>query len=135
MKTQKQVLSAVKNKELDRSCCEVIDSRDYSRLIDFFPASDWHHFGFGLKEGQDEPEIKAWTEAKILSELEEDLKFAIEKARNQRGISSSLMYEVIKMWLWILDDELAEKAEYEAYGWPLYRAVQEKYAMVLPAGL
>lgn len=131
MKTREQILEAVKNENTyDRGNCEFLDGRDYSRLVDFFPVSDWEAFGMGLKEGADGPTPKELTKENVIACLKEDLEFAFNKARSQRGISSGLMYEVIKMWMWVLDDELQAFDEYDSYGLPLYEAVKEKYFAV-----
>ena len=110
------------------SGCAYLDSRDYCRLADFFPASDWEVFGFSLKEGAEVPEPREWTRENILSQLRDDLDFAIEKAEGQRGISASLMYEVVKMWMWVLEDELQHADDdYDPYGLPFLREVRDKY--------
>jgi len=131
MLAQEVVLEAVINKSVgyNRDSCEMIDSRDYSRLSNFFPASDLEKFGYTLKDGvtPDHWEQTEWTEDNILKSLTKDLEFAVEKAHGERGISSSLMYEVIQMWLWILEDPLAKSRDYNSYGMPLYNKVAEKY--------
>ena len=42
----------------------------------------------------------------ILKQLEEDVDFGFEKALNQRGLSAPAMYIVVRMWMWILEDDL-----------------------------
>lgn len=69
-----------------------------------------------------------------MSRLETDIAFAFEKALDKRGISSSLMYEVIKMWLWVLDDDLQHFDEYSMYGFPLFKSVALKYGFPNPIG-
>lgn len=62
--------------------------------------------------------------------LASDLEFAFEKALGQRGISASVMNDVIKMWMWVLDDEeLANCEEYAQYGLPLLKKVAVKYGL------
>lgn len=126
MKTKEQVLKAIKSGRESR--CAIFDSRDYARLCEFFSVDEWPHFGFELKKVDAIPPspIK-WTKKNILVKLKSDLGFAFEKALNRRGISSNLMYEVIKMWMWILEDELQYHDEYAMYGLPLYKAVALKY--------
>jgi hypothetical protein len=127
MKTREQVLEEVKKGR--KSGCEMIDSRDYVRLLEFFPIEEWHYFGFEPKEDRQEHTVIEWTEKNILDHLEHDLDFAFEKALNKRGISSNLMFEVIKMWMWVLDDEMQnwDWDHYAMYGLPLYKAVAIKY--------
>lgn len=122
MKTRKQILDVIKNGR--KSKC--IDSRDYYRLADFFPAEDLEILGFNLKENA-EHIPKDLTQENILAQLKFDVSFGFEKALDKRGISSGLMYEVVKMWLWILDDELFDFDGYAMYGLPLFKAVALKY--------
>lgn len=129
--TKEQVLEAVKSGERKSNC---LDYRDFARLCNYFSPQEWPHFGFKLKEGTEPPPIKEWTEENIKKDLEEDLAFAFEKALNKRGISASLMYEVIKMWLWILEDPLQDFEEYAYYGLPLFKAVAVKYGFPNPIG-
>jgi hypothetical protein len=48
---------------------------------------------------------------------------------DKRGISAGLMYEVVKMWMWVLEDDLQNHNEedYAQYGLPLLKAVAVKY--------
>lgn len=130
MLSREEVLQAVKSGR--ESKC--IDFRDYARLCDYFPVEEWHHFGFGLKEGAEPPPVKEWTKENILRDLKSDLEFAFKKALGKRGISAGLMYEVVKMWLWILEDPLQDFEEYTPYGLPLFKAVAVKYGFPNPIG-
>jgi hypothetical protein len=133
MKTKEQILEAIKN---GKEPGDFLDRRDFSRLTIFFPVEDWKTFGFELKKGAKAPEPKELTRERVLHRLENDLEFAFEKALNCRGISSSMMYEVIKMWLWVLDDSLQDQPDeaYAYYGLPLYKAVALKYGFENPIG-
>jgi len=127
MKTKEQILDAVKNgKTWERSNCEFLDSRDFSRLADYFPVDVWGVFGFAVKEGA-RPKQKRLTEKAVLKRMAVDLDFAFEKAIGERGISSSLMFDVMKMWMWVLEDELADYGNYAPYGMPLYCQIAQKY--------
>lgn len=130
MKTREQMLDAVKAGK--KPGC--IDGRDFARLVAFFPVSEWVHFGFSLTEGAEPPAPEDLTEGNVLKHLTSDLEFGFEKALNQRGISASLMYEVVKMWLWVLDDPLKDFGEYAQYGLPLFKAVAIKYNLPNPIG-
>jgi len=122
MLTQEQVLSAVKAGR--KTTC--LDGRDYSRLGCFFDKGDLPTLGLKLKEGADwNPD--PYTEEEILKQLKSDVSFGIEKAMNERGISSSLMYEVVKMWLWILEDDLQHHSDHHGYGLGFFREVESKY--------
>jgi len=124
MKTREQVLEIIKaGKE---SKC--IDGRDYGRLVKFFPVENWKDLGFEPTGNGSSFEEKELTRKNVLYELKEDLSFAFDKALNKRGISASLMYDVIKMWMWVLDDEeLYNFKEYAMYGLPLLKAVALRY--------
>lgn len=138
MKTKEQVLEAIKSGVVyDRDNCKFIDNRDFSRLVDFFPVEQWKLFGFELEKREKAPfKVEKWTKENILKHLESDLAFAFKKALSKRGISSSLMFEVIKMWMWVLDDSLANFSDkqYAMYGLPLYKAVAIKYNLPNPIG-
>ena len=47
------------------------------------------------------------------------------------GISSNLMYEVVKSWCKVLENEFACFNKYNSYGKPLFRAVAKKYGWEL----
>lgn len=126
MKTLQQVKESYKS--------ETIDGRDLSRLIDFFPVEDWEHFGFKLKDGETAVAPKEWTKENVLEQLKEDVAFGFKKALNQRGISSSLMYEVVSMWNWVLEEGLENFDDYAQYGLPLFKATAVKYGFDNPIG-
>ena len=122
MKNRDQILEAIKSGK--KSKC--IDGRDFQRLATFFPEEDLKEFGFSPKDGV-EYKPQELTRENVLSELQSDLAFGFKKALNQRGISSGLMYEVVKLWMWVLDDKLADHDTYPMYGLPLFKAVAVKY--------
>lgn len=101
------------------------DRRFTKRFVDFLPTSEWGELGYGYK-GEEEYIPKEWTEENIIAQLKADLDFAIEKATNHRGISSSLMYDVLKSWCIVLENGL-EKTEYGWYGDKLIKAIDEYY--------
>jgi len=123
MKTMDQIIETVKSGR--ESQC--LDGRDYGRLIDFVPVEHWNVFGYSPKEGAEVPEIKPFTRDAVIKQLGDDVSFGFDKALNKRGISASLMNEVIKMWMWVLDDELQDHDDYSMYGLPLLKAVALKY--------
>ncbi len=131
MKTQQQIIDALSNK---KSAC--LDGRDFYRLVEYFPESDLHLFGYELNDKSPDYKWtpKEYTEANIIEQMKKDVDFGFEKALNQRGISSSLMYEVVKMWMWVLDDELQDFDSYAQYGLPLFKAVAVKYGFDNPIG-
>lgn len=130
MKTREEVIDAIRAGR-ETQC---LDGRDYARLTDFFPVDLWPVFGIRLKEGVIPPAVVDWTEENILRHLKEDVTFGFEKALNKRGISAGLMYEVVKTWLWVLDDDLQDHDDYPQYGLPLFKAVAVKYGFENPIG-
>ncbi len=128
MLTQKQIIDAVNNGRKS----EALDGRDYSRLADFFPASDLDAFGFSLKDGATW-NVKPWTEDEVRKQLKHDVEFAFEKAYNQRGISASMMHAVVKMWMWILEDEkLVYGEDFDDYGVNYLRRVAVNHGLADP---
>lgn len=128
MKTKEQVLDSFQS--------DCLDGRDATRLASFFDVKDFKKLGLVLKEGVDEKDHKPlpWTKEEILKFLEGDVAFGFEKALNKRGISSSLMYEVVKMWNWILEEGLEDFDDYPMYGLPLFKATALKYGFENPIG-
>lgn len=132
MLSQADVLEAVRT---GRSS-DCLDGRDYGRLIDFFPVEQWEVFNFKVKKGAEAevPDPRPWTEEEIRKQLQVDVEFGFEKALNCRGISSSFMHSVVKMWMWILEDPLQDCEDYAQYGLPLFKAVAVKYGFANPIG-
>jgi hypothetical protein len=118
--------------------CRTLDGRDLLRLAQFLSANDLEHFGIELKDGTTEEEynseVKEFTRENILAQLEKDVEFGFEKALDKRGISAGMMYEVVSMWNWILEEGLEDFDEYEHYGLPLFKATAEKYGFNNPIG-
>jgi len=128
MKTQEDVLAAVKGGR--ESDC--IDGRDYARLSEFFPASEVPTFGFELNDGAAPTwRQREWTPSTVMEQLRADVAFGFEKAIDKRGISANAMFYVVRMWLWILEDELYQEEPtdegYAHYGLPLLKAVAVKF--------
>jgi hypothetical protein len=130
MKTLEQVIDANRQSQ-------TIDGRDIHRLLDFIPAEHWEKMGAKLKEGvkpEDVPVREEWTETNILAHLKRDVAFGFDKALGRRGISASCMNEVVKMWMWVLDDPLEDHNSYAQYGLPLLKLVAVKYGFDNPIG-
>lgn len=114
-----------------------LDGRDFSRLAQFIPEADLADFGFSMKEEfVGKHEAKPFTREAVLEQLRKDVAFGFEKALDQRGISSSLMFEVVRMWNWVLEDGLENYSEddYAMYGLPLFKATAVKYDFPNPIG-
>lgn len=128
MKTLEQVLSYKS---------EALDGRDTSRLAMFVPEADLSKIGVTLKDeyvGTHTP--KEFTRENVLAQLEKDVAFGFEKALNQRGLSSSAMFQVVAMWNWVLEEGLEDFSEsnYAMYGLPLFKATALKYGFDNPIG-
>lgn len=122
MKTLEQVKAEYKS--------QTLDGRDLHRLAQFIPEDQLKDFGLELSDQfKGTHKHIEFTRDNILSQLKEDVKFGFEKALNQRGISSSLMFEVVRMWNWILEEGLEDFGEenYAYYGLPLFKATALKY--------
>jgi len=129
VKTLEQVLETFKG--------ECLDGRDASRLSAFVPEADLGKIGVAMKpEFVGTHEHIEWTRDNILAQLQGDVAFGFEKALNQRGISSSLMFEVVRMWNRILEEGLEGFGEddYAQYGLPLFKATAVKYGWPNPIG-
>lgn len=117
---------------------KALDERDISRLMKFIPEDLLPKLGIELREEFKGKHIaEPLTKENVLKELESDLAFAFEKALDQRGISAGLMFSVIMMWNWILEDGLEDYDEdggYAQYGLPLFKATAIKYGFENPIG-
>ena len=150
MKIIKSSLSSLKiidmNKETEMKDLETIiknyksdclDGRDISRLAMFIPEERLEEIGVELKEKyKGKHKAIPFTRENVLEQLKDDLDFAFEKALDRRGISASLMFDVIKMWNWILEEGLEDWSDndYAQYGLPLFKATAVKYGFDNPIG-
>jgi len=117
--------------------CNTIDGRDVNRLVEFVPEDRLSEIGVELKDKYKGKHVaKKWTEENILAQLKKDVEFGFEKALDQRGISSSLMYNVVRMWNDILENGVNEEVgeKYAMYGLPLFKATALKYGWDNPIG-
>lgn len=124
MKTIKEVLNNYDNYKI------VLEDRFGSRFVDFLTVEEMESIGFKLKdEYKKDWQPKEWNEENIIEQLKEDIQFGIEKAENERGISSSLMFEVVKSWLKVLEDEETLKYfdDYYDYGLNGFYPARDKY--------
>jgi len=116
---------------------KAMDGRDLHRLFVFIPEDQLKDFGLELKDKYfgTHKELPL-TKENVLERLKSDLAFAFEKALEQRGISSSFMFQVIRMWNWILEEGLDDWPDdnYAMYGLPLYKATALKYGFDNPIG-
>ena len=102
------------------------------RLCNFLTVEQAEKIGFSFKEEYKDKHVpKEWTEENIIEQLKKDILFGWEKACDERGISSNLMYEVVKTWCKVLENEYEDFDDYGPYGKPLFKAVARKYNITL----
>ncbi len=121
----------------DMYTSETLDGRDISRLVEFIPESELPAWDIKLKpEFVGKHNAKEWTRENILAQLQIDVDFGFKKALDQRGLSSSAMYNVVGMWNWILEEGLKDFSDdnYAQYGLPLFKATAVKYGFDNPIG-
>jgi len=114
-----------------------IDGRDQSRLFCFFTEEQLTSIGVELKdEYKGKHTAIPLTRETVLEKLKIDVEFGFEKALDRRGISASLMFVVVQMWNWILEEGLEDFSDsnYAQYGLPLFKATALKYGFDNPIG-
>lgn len=112
-----------------------LDGRDLMRFAQFIPEERLSEFGLSIKEEfKGKHKSIEMTRENIIKQLKEDVEFGFEKALDKRGISSSLMAEVVRMWNWILEEGLEHFNEYAQYGLPIFKATAVKYGFDNPIG-
>lgn len=112
-----------------------LDGRDLTRLAQFIHEDQLKDFGIKLKDGCEGTHIHTeFTRENILKQLEKDVAFGFQKALDKRGISASLMHEVVMMWNWILEEGLENFTSYAMYGLPTFKATAVKYGFDNPIG-
>ena len=123
MKSIKEILDNYKEYETP------LDDRFGIRFCDFLTEEQGKTIGYVTSEGNEWGTVKEWTKENVIEQLKEDVKFGLEKAEAERGISASLMHEVVKSWLKVLEDNelVAEFDYYEDYGKENFKKVIEKY--------
>lgn len=130
MKTLDQIISSYKS--------ETLDGRDLNRLIVFIPEEKLEAMGLKLQEQYvGKHQHKEFTREAVLAQLKKDVEFGFEKALDRRGISAGLMFSVVQMWNWILEEGLEDYDEdtgYTQYGLPLFKATAVKYGFDNPIG-
>ena len=109
-----------------------LDDRFGIRFADFLTTEQLEKIGFKIKEEYIEEHnnnIKEWNKENVINQLKEDIEFGIEKAEDKRGISSSLMFDVVKNWLKILEDydTLEYFNDYYDYGLNGFYPARDKY--------
>ena len=131
MKTIEEILNNYKE------WATVLDDRFGARLCQFLTEEQIKSIGFSIKEEFKGKHIaKEWTRENILEQLKDDVEFGFEKALDQRGISSELMFDVVLKWNKVLEEGLEnwDEDHYAMYGLPLFKATAVKYGWDNPIG-
>lgn len=132
MKTLEEIREAYKD--------ETLDGRQTNRLAQFIHFKDLESWGLTpneeVTEEQWEEHVVPFTRENVLKQLKADVEFGFEKALNQRGISSSLMFECVRFWNNVLEEGLENWSDdnYAMYGLPLFKATAVKYGWDNPIG-
>jgi hypothetical protein len=106
-----------------------LDGRDLYRLANFVPKNELKDFGFKLEDSNIEWVHIPFIRENVLIQLKRDVAFGFEKALDKRGIIAATMFEVVRMWNWILEEGLEDwdGKNYAQYGLPLFKATANKY--------
>lgn len=116
---------------------QALDGRDISRL-DSFMSLDQLKVADLTPTNPEKWEPEEFSRENVLERLKTDLSFAFEKALNKRGLSAGMMFSVIKMWMWVLDEheDLVNWSDdnYAQYGLPYLKAVALRYNLENPIG-
>lgn len=117
---------------------QALDGRDIGRLGCFMTREQLKEAGLTPNDPDAEWVPEEYTRENVVKRLESDLAFAFEKALNKRGLSAGMMFSVIKMWMWVLDEheDLVNWSDdnYAMYGLPLFKAVALRYNLDNPIG-
>lgn len=109
----------------------LLDNRDLNRLLLYLTHDEAIDiFGDNLAARWREwHEVRPWNEQTIMEHICSSLEFAFEKALGQRGIISSLMHGVMRMWMWVIQDEELTKGEpyYDDYGLAYLHRIRNRY--------
>lgn len=131
MKTIQQILDNYSQYET------ILEDRFGARLCQFLTIEQIGKIGFQIKpEFIEKHQPKEWTRENILVQLKRDVEFGFEKALDQRGISASLMFDVVRKWNIVLEEGLENwyENDYKMYGLPLFKATAIKYGWDNPIG-
>ena len=134
MKTIEQIREAITSNAIEPN---FPDGRNVSRLIRFFPTSEWPALGYETTPETDHEKYPMpLTEEYVREKLASDLEFGFEKALDKRGLSAPAQYACCKAWLWILEDDLAnwDDDNYAEYGLPFFKAIALKFGLPNPIG-
>lgn len=102
-----------------------LEDRFGKRLCKFLTPEQAAQIGFAFRnEAEHKP--KEWNEENILAQLKDDVLFGYEKCIDERAISASLMYEVVKAWCKVLENGVDEIPYYN-FGREMFEKVASRY--------
>lgn len=101
-----------------------LEDRFGRRLAQFLTDEQSKQIGW---KKPDSYEVKAWTEQNVLAQLKDDVEFGWEKACNERGISASMMVDVVQKWCLVLGNGLKYADDYTDYGKAFLHEVDSYY--------
>jgi len=133
MKSYDEVINLFKKGQVyPRYLTHFFNDLDLWKLCMYIKSKDLQLFGFMLKENEncqkwDKKVEKKWKRKNFIKELKKELGYAFDKMNKKEGLAVALIIELIKMWLWILDDDLWKNEEFEPYGLPFLEKVALKY--------
>lgn len=106
-----------------------LDGRDNGRFCEFITMAQAAEIGWEPVAGMNEEkwgEPKEWSPANLLDMLKDDVIFGLQKARNQRGLSSGMMFKCVNMWCHFLENGLQEDT-YDNYALDFFLKVADHY--------
>lgn len=107
-----------------------LEDRFGRRLCDFLTVEEMLKIGFEFNDDESKQNHKPieFTYDNVVKQLVKDAEFGKWKAEDERGISSSLMYHVVKSWLKVLCDNGIEINDgYSDYALSFFNNVLNKY--------
>ena len=79
-----------------------------------------------------EDSVEELTREHVIQEMNDYMPFAVDKAKDQRGISASRSIWKYEQWLWVLEDPLSQEiGAYSDYGLTNLEKIAEKYDLKL----
>lgn len=133
MKTKEEVLSWWNDNE--DIICRMMGDRFGVRFSQFLTLEEMNSIGFETDKPEEHIPVE-WTRENVLEQLKKDVAFGFKKALDQRGISASLMFDVVLKWNKVLEEGLENwnEDDYAMYGLPLFKETAVKYGFENPIG-
>ena len=132
MKTKEEVLSWWDND--DPINC-ILGDRFGVRFARFLTLEEMSSLNIEAEKPEEHIPLE-WTRENVLEQLKDDVEFGFKKALDQRGISASLMFDVVRKWNNVLEEGLEnwDEEDYAMYGLPLFKETAVKYGFDNPIG-